>query len=187
MTDQTARRFMNVGEVYGGKSNIMLDLKPIVLYELAAPSTPDDVRELIEQKVSTGESVSLAEVKQLKKGMLEAKEQAQQSGKEVDKLRTENKMLIDGADAARLQARQDAKLEVKDSIMKLEAEIEDIQKRHEQEVTDLASTKTREQMDAQSGEIKRLNRLKKEKEEAIEALERSSSRIDQNIAEKNIA
>ena len=39
MSDQTARRFMDVARVYAGKSNIVLNLDPTALYELAAPKT----------------------------------------------------------------------------------------------------------------------------------------------------
>lgn len=49
MSDQTARRFMDVGRVYGTKSNIVLDLTPTALYELAAPKTPLEVREEVEK------------------------------------------------------------------------------------------------------------------------------------------
>jgi hypothetical protein len=37
MSDQTARRFTHVAGTVGGKSNIVLDLPPSVLYALAAP------------------------------------------------------------------------------------------------------------------------------------------------------
>ncbi|MCC0067115.1 MAG: DUF3102 domain-containing protein [Rhodovulum sp.] len=59
MTDQSARRFMQVAERYG-KSNIMLDLTPTALFELAAPSTPEPVRELVEAKAEAGERVAIA-------------------------------------------------------------------------------------------------------------------------------
>ena len=39
-------------EVYGSKSNKLLDLVPTALYELAAPSTPEEVREEIERRVA---------------------------------------------------------------------------------------------------------------------------------------
>ncbi|NVN88591.1 MAG: DUF3102 domain-containing protein [Rhodopseudomonas sp.] len=40
MSEQHARRIMNVAETSGIKSNMMLDLKPSILYALAAPAPP---------------------------------------------------------------------------------------------------------------------------------------------------
>jgi hypothetical protein len=51
----TSARLMLVAERYG-KSNIMLHLPPTALYELAAPSTPDEVRDQIESRAGAGES-----------------------------------------------------------------------------------------------------------------------------------
>jgi hypothetical protein len=45
MSDQTARKMMQVAEHYGPKSNIVGHLDPTALYELAAPKTPPEVRE----------------------------------------------------------------------------------------------------------------------------------------------
>ncbi len=45
MSDQTARRFVHAAEAFGDKVNTVLNLPPTVLYALAAPSTPDEVRD----------------------------------------------------------------------------------------------------------------------------------------------
>lgn len=66
MALRTARRLMDVGRVYHGKSANLADLGPSVLYELAAPSTPQAVRDAVEDKAKSGERVDLAEVKRLK-------------------------------------------------------------------------------------------------------------------------
>ena len=54
MSEQTARKMMRVAEMYDGKSNLSFDLPPTVLYALAAPSTPDEVREKVEKDVAEG-------------------------------------------------------------------------------------------------------------------------------------
>lgn len=54
-----ARRF--------GKSATVADLSPRILYELAAPSTSDEVAAKIEAKAEAGVKVSLEEVKALKR------------------------------------------------------------------------------------------------------------------------
>ena len=45
MSDRTANDFMNVAHRFGGKSAIIADLKPTILYALSAPSTPESVVE----------------------------------------------------------------------------------------------------------------------------------------------
>jgi hypothetical protein len=41
---------MSVAEVYGGKYDSLSHLKPEALYELAAPSTPEEVRTEVERE-----------------------------------------------------------------------------------------------------------------------------------------
>ena len=60
MHEQTARRFVHVAERFG-KSNTMLDLTPTALFELAAPSTPEEVVAEVERRVAAGELVTAAE------------------------------------------------------------------------------------------------------------------------------
>lgn len=49
MSRQTAERFLNVANVYGAKVLSVSNLNLTALYELAAPSTPPEVRELIDK------------------------------------------------------------------------------------------------------------------------------------------
>lgn len=65
MTDRTARNFMNVAEVYA-KSETVSDLSAKALYELAAPSTPQYVREQVEELIVDGQKITVADVKRLK-------------------------------------------------------------------------------------------------------------------------
>ena len=66
MSESAATKIMNVGKAYGGKSVIITDLTPTVLYELSAPSTPEPVREEIERIAGAGDKVSVDDVKRLK-------------------------------------------------------------------------------------------------------------------------
>jgi hypothetical protein len=51
MSDQSARRFINVADRFGGKTNTVALVPPAVLYALAAPSTDDAVvEEVIETR-----------------------------------------------------------------------------------------------------------------------------------------
>lgn len=64
MTDRTAQNFMNVASRF--QSETVSDLTPSVLYELAAPSTPDEVCAEIVQRGRAGERVTRDDVRQLK-------------------------------------------------------------------------------------------------------------------------
>jgi Protein of unknown function (DUF3102) len=66
ISDPTATRMMNVAREYGGKSFPVKDLRRKVLYELAAPSTPPEVRDKVERRVLAGEDVTLMDVQALK-------------------------------------------------------------------------------------------------------------------------
>lgn len=82
MSDQAARRFMQVAEQYG-KSNTVLNLPAGALYALAAPSTPPEVREKVEARVKAGEKVSLDDIKALKIEWQQEKEQWLDERKEL--------------------------------------------------------------------------------------------------------
>lgn len=64
MTEQHARRLMNVAERYTDKPNIVFDLNATALYELAAPSTPAEVRAAVEELLIDGEKVTVADIRQ---------------------------------------------------------------------------------------------------------------------------
>lgn len=64
MAEQSARNFMNVADRF--KSTTVGDLPPTVLYALAAPSTPDEVRDEVARRTKAGEKVTTADVKRLK-------------------------------------------------------------------------------------------------------------------------
>jgi len=74
MKRMTAHNIMQVAERFG--SNIqLLYISPTILYELAAPSTPDSVIEEVTAKVEAGETVSVKEVKELKRQAKETEEE----------------------------------------------------------------------------------------------------------------
>jgi hypothetical protein len=73
MKRMTAHNIMQVAERFG--SNIqLLYISPTILYELAAPSTPDSVIEEVTAKVEAGEKVSVKEVQALKRQIKEEQE-----------------------------------------------------------------------------------------------------------------
>jgi hypothetical protein len=62
LSDRMAQRFVNVYERLGIKSDIMSVLPPTTLYLLAAPSTPDEAIQAVEQQLDAGERISVAYV-----------------------------------------------------------------------------------------------------------------------------
>lgn len=66
MSENTARNFMRVASVYGSKSATVADLPARALYELAAPSTPQEVRDQVEELVLDGEKVTVSDIKAMK-------------------------------------------------------------------------------------------------------------------------
>ncbi len=63
MSDQSARNYMNAADAFGSKSKTVLDLPPTVVYALAAPSTPEPVRQSVFAKYEAGERIEASAVK----------------------------------------------------------------------------------------------------------------------------
>ena len=76
MSDRTANNFMRVAARF--KSEIISDFNPTVLYQLAAPSTPDEVIEKATEKAEAGEKVSVEDVKRWKAEAEHAHRQAKE-------------------------------------------------------------------------------------------------------------
>lgn len=119
MSENAARNFMRVATVYAGKSAMIADFSPTVLYELAAPSTPEPVRRAVEALAGAGESVSVAEVQRLKREATEAAKRAQDAdakanaaAAEAERQRAKADALAEGQrdliEAAKAQARREA-------------------------------------------------------------------------------
>jgi hypothetical protein len=58
MSRQTADNLVHVANVYGDKLPSISNLAPTALYALAAPSTPPEVREQVEERAAKGEKVT---------------------------------------------------------------------------------------------------------------------------------
>lgn len=66
-TDRTARNFMAVAQHFGAKTEIISDLgiTPTAAYMLAAPSAPDEARELALERAEAGEQVTPTVAKEI--------------------------------------------------------------------------------------------------------------------------
>lgn len=67
MSADMASRFMNVARNMADQIPHGAEFAPSVLYELAAPSTSQEVRDVVEAKVAAGEKITAPDVKRLKK------------------------------------------------------------------------------------------------------------------------
>jgi len=90
MKRRSAYVFINAAERFGSKVQL-LHISPTVLYELAAPSTSDEVVQLVTEKVEAGETVSVKEVKELKRQAKEAEQEKERIHKELNV----NKQMVD--------------------------------------------------------------------------------------------
>jgi Protein of unknown function (DUF3102) len=73
-SDQTARNFMRVYEMSKSKNFLNLDLPVSSLYLLAAPSTAEEARTEVIERVSSGEALRHADVKEIIKQHSEGSE-----------------------------------------------------------------------------------------------------------------
>lgn len=76
MSERHARNFMRVAARFGDKSEIIADLSVTILYELAAPSTPDTVVEQVENGIIPA---TLEAIRAAKEAERQAKEEEQQA------------------------------------------------------------------------------------------------------------
>ena len=77
----TAYRLLDVHEKLGDKASQIETLSKSALYLLAAPSTPDEVREEAIERVEAGERLSLAEVKEKIEAAQEVRRQPAAAGR----------------------------------------------------------------------------------------------------------
>lgn len=85
MGSVTAQRFMQVSEVMDVKSFTVKHLPATALYELAAPSTPPEIRERVESMLVDGEEVTTALIRKMKAEAKAAKDEADRLRRDSEK------------------------------------------------------------------------------------------------------
>jgi hypothetical protein len=93
-------------------------LSRTVLYELAAPSTPDEVRQEVVQRAEAGQNVTHKDVLELKRKLKEAKAKAKESAEVADMQKTRADQL-----AAQGQDLYKTKLMLEDSVKRLQEQL----------------------------------------------------------------
>ncbi len=77
MTERSSQRFMKIAEVYSGNTTPVSHLGVKALYELAADSTPQEVRDRVEELFVDGKVVTPAKIRELKAEAKAAREEAE--------------------------------------------------------------------------------------------------------------
>ena len=76
LSERTAYNMMQAAENLGDRFAKFANIGPSALYALAAPSTPDDVRDDVAARAAAGEKITTAEVERLKREAREARDAA---------------------------------------------------------------------------------------------------------------
>lgn len=205
MSENAARNFMRVATRYGSKSANIADLTPSVLYELAAPSTPEPVRQIVEQKAEAGESVSVEEVKQLKREMADKDAAAKRAEREAEKAKREAEaaqakaadllgqvnMLRENADAVRIKAEKEAEAKAAEErqrllleIEKAKAEAERVRQEAEAAAKAQAEAAVQAELAKVEADVKEARRKETEARAAVERLRDQKDRLDAVIREQ---
>lgn len=101
MSQDSAQRFINVAKSFGDNPhNAVFDLKPTALYMLSAPSTPETVREVVIERIESGEKVDLKEIERLKKEAADLRDFNDELVKEVSEKTQSNIFLSKDLDEA---------------------------------------------------------------------------------------
>lgn len=86
MSQWTANQFMNAADRFGDKLEIITNLKPTILYSLAAPSTPESVVTQAIEHVESGEKVTISDVKKWKHRAEEFRQESNERRKKIREL-----------------------------------------------------------------------------------------------------
>ncbi len=190
MSDQTARRFMQVAGLYGGKSNTVLNLEPSALYALAAPSTPADVRSEVEARAAEGEDIKANEIKRLTREKAEAERREKQARQQAEKavadaadLRGQVATLKENVDFIRKSARDEARAEAAVEIEKVKAEADAVREQVEAAVKAQAEAAAKVATAKAEDDVKEARRKEREARAAVESLEGKSATLRKRIAE----
>ncbi|MFZ1413243.1 MAG: DUF3102 domain-containing protein [Defluviicoccus sp.] len=175
-TARTAQLWMNAAEQYGAKSEVTSVLRSEVLQLLAAPSTPEDVREELEARATAGEKITVAEVERLKREARAAEEMSLQLAGERAAMRAVVEQARRDAESARAKAAK-ARAAAEDAVRQAREEAE-------QAAALKAETLAEEALARRRGELAEIERHATAAEEKaqrhLEAEQRLATEIQQH-------
>jgi len=177
-TARTAQRWMNAAEQYGAKSEVTSVLKSEVLLLLAAPSTPEEVREEIENRAASGERITVAEVERLKREARAAEEMSFQIQGERAAMRAVVEQARRDVESARAKAAK-ARAAAEDAVRQAREEAEQAAALRAEALAEEALARRRNDL----AEIERRAQAAEEKARRhLEAEQRLATEIQQHHA-----
>lgn len=177
-TERTAQLWMNAAKQYGAKSELSSVLGDKVLVLLAAPSTPEEVREEIETRATAGEKITVAEVERLKREARAAEEMSLQLAGERAAMRAVVEQARRDVESARAKAAK-ARATAEDAVRQAREEAE-------KAALDKAEALAEEALARRRGELAEIERRAQAAEEKaqrhLEAEQRLATEIQQHHA-----
>lgn len=111
MSTRTSQNFISVAERFSDKYATVAHLAPTALYALAAPSTPEPVREQVLERAASGEKVTAKEIEKLKKDLEKATTKLEDANGQVLAMKAEASVAVrqrNDAQAKLMYAQSDA-------------------------------------------------------------------------------
>lgn len=190
MSERTARDFMQVHERFGGKSAIIADFKPTILYALSAPSTPESVIEKAVEQAEAGDKVTVADVKQWKDAAQSASQRAEEFRQESNARRKKIRELEQQVDLlktekpepeVRIEAPSDYEA-TKERAEKLASDL----KRLKEQQADLVQKQVADKLKEREKELAEIDQRIKGSEEILAGLQKHIDRYSQQQRELNV-
>jgi hypothetical protein len=122
MTERSSQRFMKIAEVFAGKPTGLSHLGVEALYELAAPSTPQDIRDRVEDAIANGEmiidgeKITAASIRRMKAEMRAAQEAASRLQDEVERNKPSRQLQVIDTEALKASAEATVRSQLQDEI-----------------------------------------------------------------------
>lgn len=157
MSASTATKFMQVAEMLGGKNVTVTDLTTRALYELAAPSTPEPIRQEVIARAEAGESFTVNQVQSMKRA-LKASHESEERAKQEAADANARFVVKDGQLKQAVDVVLDAKAKA-EKFASLEATIEERARDVEARETEIADLQQRiDELAARPPEVREVER-----------------------------
>ena len=189
MSDQQARRFIQVHEKFGDQIQHYVEFQPTVLYALSAPSTPPEVITQATDAADTGEKVTLKQVqewKRLYEHANKAREDAQETIEDLKEkldITTEraNDQLAKASILALKMAEQADEIKRLETIPPKEKLVEVVPEGFK--TVDEAIAAKKNELECMDSEFQRIEKERKKQQKAIDALEEKRIREEKRLAD----
>ena len=203
-SERSANDYMNIAKEFSQNPHRGADLSMRAQRLLAAPSTPQAVKDIAYQRLDEGKAVTAAEIERLKRELADkdaevkrAAREAEQAKRQADAEKAKSADLLgqvnvlkENADAVRIKARQEAEAKMAAERERLAAELAEARAESErvrQEVGDAAKAQAEAAAQAAIAEVEGDVRAARQKEaeakRAVERLREQQQFLDRKVKE----